>query len=93
MAKIKPPKKRCKSCHHWQSRICHNKHIRIGDALEGDACEGCKKDAWVTCDGIDAGKDVEDMDRIINEIMKFMFLRTEKNFCCVHWKSKYEGIS
>lgn len=88
----KTPKKRCKNCLYWVSKICHNPHIRIGESL-ADRCKGCKKDIWLNNEGADVGKNVRDMEEIVRKVIMSMFLQTGKNFCCCHWKSKYEGVT
>lgn len=83
--------RKCKNCKHWEGEsdgyggICYNKYMQVGEPM-GDKSK--KKSIRLSDEGADVGKDVDDMEKIIKKVTEALWLETDKNFGCIHWKGK-----
>ena len=77
--------KKCKTCKWRDDGECTNKHFLIGD---NKRCKGCGADVWLNDEGADVGKDLDEMEKIINEVREGLWVETDENFGCIHWEKK-----
>ena len=71
--------KKCKTCKHWDYGECEHPKMDV-------TTYGKKKGVWLNDGGADVGRNVEEMEMIIDKVRDALWLQTHRNFCCINWE-------
>jgi len=74
-------KRICKNCLFRENKICHNKHMQIGEPMGSEKCGGCNRDIYISDEGVPGVS-----EKTIAKVIKYSWLETESKFGCRHWK-------